>query len=139
MTEQYDGWMHASRRSAAVCNDSHAPAAFFPKYWTKARNGFRHSFCFSTGNFPEPIRITTRNRQVTEGACRNCHGDIVAARAAGADEKTPDEARDFQRKAPFLLDFVEAQNSTGFHAPQEATRLLGVSLDYARKGQNALH
>jgi len=47
-------------------------------------------------------------------------------------------SRDFQRKAQFLLDFVEAENSTGFHAPQEAARVLQLSLDYARKGQMAL-
>jgi formate-dependent nitrite reductase cytochrome c552 subunit len=34
-------------------------------------------------------------------------------------------AQDFQRKAQFYLDFVEAENSTGFHAPQEAARILG--------------
>jgi nitrite reductase (cytochrome c-552) len=26
----------------------------------------------------------------------------------------------------------------GFHAPQEATRILGESIDFSRKGQNAL-
>jgi nitrite reductase (cytochrome c-552) len=36
------------------------------------------------------------------------------------------------------LDFVEAENSTGFHAPQEAARILGESIDFSRKGQNAL-
>lgn len=45
------------------------------------------------------------------------------------------EARIFQRKAQFLLDFVEAENSTGFHAPHEAARLLGLSIDLSRKGQ----
>ncbi len=49
------------------------------------------------------------------------------------------EAQSYQRKAQFLLDFVEAENSTGFHAPQEASRLLGNSIDYSRKGQNILH
>jgi nitrite reductase (cytochrome c-552) len=37
-----------------------------------------------------------------------------------------------------MLDFVEAENSTGFHAPQEAERLLAESIDYARQGQLAL-
>jgi len=36
------------------------------------------------------------------------------------------------------LDFVEAENSTGFHAPQEAARILGESIDASRKGQVAL-
>ena len=47
-------------------------------------------------------------------------------------------ARNFHRKAQFYLDFVEAENSSGFHAPQEAARILGESIDFSRKGQNAL-
>jgi len=64
--------------------------------------------------------------------------DIKAARAAGATDAQLTQARDFQRKAQFLLDFVEAENSTGFHAPQEAVRILGESINYSRLGQNAL-
>ena len=40
--------------------------------------------------------------------------------------------------AQFLLDFVEAENSTGFHAPEEAGRLLAIFVDEARQGQIAL-
>lgn len=47
-------------------------------------------------------------------------------------------ARYMQRRAQFYLDFVEAENSTGFHAPQEAARILGESLNYSRQGQIAL-
>jgi nitrite reductase (cytochrome c-552) len=47
-------------------------------------------------------------------------------------------AREFQRRAAWYLDFVEAENSNGFHAPQEAARLLQMSIDYARQGQLAL-
>jgi nitrite reductase (cytochrome c-552) len=43
-----------------------------------------------------------------------------------------------QRHAQFYLDFVEAENSTGFHAPQEALRILGESIDMSRQGQLAL-
>ncbi|MCZ6769206.1 MAG: ammonia-forming cytochrome c nitrite reductase subunit c552, partial [Acidobacteria bacterium] len=46
--------------------------------------------------------------------------------------------RDFQRKAQFFLDFVEAENSMGFHAPQEAVRILGESINYSRQGQVVL-
>ncbi|MGZ8901092.1 MAG: ammonia-forming cytochrome c nitrite reductase subunit c552, partial [Limisphaerales bacterium] len=38
----------------------------------------------------------------------------------------------------FYLDFVEAENSMGFHAPQEAVRILGESINFSRKGQNSL-
>jgi hypothetical protein len=34
--------------------------------------------------------------------------------------------------------FCEAENSTGFHAQQEAARILGESIDTSRKGQIAL-
>jgi nitrite reductase (cytochrome c-552) len=47
-------------------------------------------------------------------------------------------ARDYQRKAQFLADFIEAENSMGFHADQEAARILARAIDYARRGQMAL-
>jgi nitrite reductase (cytochrome c-552) len=45
------------------------------------------------------------------------------------------QAREMHRRAGWYVDFVEAENSVGFHAPQEAARLLGMSIDYARQGQ----
>jgi nitrite reductase (cytochrome c-552) len=47
-------------------------------------------------------------------------------------------AQNFQRKAQFLADFIEAENSMGFHADQEAARILARSINYARLGQAAL-
>jgi nitrite reductase (cytochrome c-552) len=64
--------------------------------------------------------------------------DLKAARAAGQSDAQLAPAQNFQRKAQFLLDFVEAENSTGFHAPQEALRILSLSIDYSRRGQLAL-
>jgi cytochrome c nitrite reductase small subunit len=78
MQEQYDGWLKSSHRSVATCNDCHTPHDAIGKYTTKALNGFWHSFYFTTGTHPDPIRINERNEKVTEGACRHCHADIVA-------------------------------------------------------------
>lgn len=64
--------------------------------------------------------------------------DLKSAQAAGATDEQLAPARNFQRRAQFLLDFIEAENSMGFHADQEAMRILGLSLDYCRKGQVAL-
>jgi nitrite reductase (cytochrome c-552) len=64
--------------------------------------------------------------------------EIRAAKDAGADETRLDEARRFHRHAQFRLDFVEAENSTGFHAGQEAARILAEAIDLARQGQLAL-
>lgn len=79
MQEQYDGWQRSSHRTAAVCNDCHAPHTFVGKYSTKAINGFWHSFYFTTGGFPDPIRVTPRNAAVTEQTCRDCHEPVVRA------------------------------------------------------------
>jgi cytochrome c nitrite reductase small subunit len=78
MRGHYDAWTRASHRSVAVCNDCHTPPGLIPKYITKAQNGFWHSFYFTTGRFPDPIRITARNHEVTEMACRKCHAEITA-------------------------------------------------------------
>ena len=64
--------------------------------------------------------------------------DIKAAQEAGADEERLNAARDFQRKASFYVDFAEAENSHGFHADQEAARILGRSIDFSRRGQQVL-
>ena len=64
--------------------------------------------------------------------------DLKAAQEAGRPQADLASARTFQRKAQFLLDFVEAENSMGFHAPQEAARIMAESIDFSRKGQLAL-
>ncbi|HJQ32668.1 MAG TPA: cytochrome c nitrite reductase small subunit [Pyrinomonadaceae bacterium] len=79
MREQFDGWVKSSHRSVATCNDCHTPHNLVGKYYTKARNGFWHSFYFTFGGFPEPIRIGEHNREVTESACRSCHEPVTQA------------------------------------------------------------
>ena len=92
MSEHYGAWMKGSHHSVATCNDCHTPHNIVGKYAVKARNGFWHSFYFTTGRFPDPIRITEPNRRVTEGACRHCHAEITEAidhssgTGRGADE-----------------------------------------------------
>ena len=62
---------------------------------------------------------------------------IGASDLDSADTRIRD-ARQMQRRAQFLTDFIEAENSMGFHAPQEAMRVLALSLDHTRKGEVAL-
>jgi nitrite reductase (cytochrome c-552) len=64
--------------------------------------------------------------------------DIQQARTAGAPPAAIQAAQQQQRRAQFLVDFIEAENSMGFHADQEAARILALSLDASRKGQLAL-
>jgi nitrite reductase (cytochrome c-552) len=61
---------------------------------------------------------------------------IVAA--PNASPAALEKARQAQRQAQFRLDFVSAENSMGFHAPQEAARILAEAIDLARQGELAL-
>ena len=64
--------------------------------------------------------------------------ETEAAMAAGATDAQLAEARAFQKKAQWRVDFVNAENSMGFHAPQESARILGEAIDYAQQGRLAL-
>jgi nitrite reductase (cytochrome c-552) len=81
---------------------------------------------------------TFKLRNVAIDALMALIDDLAAAQAAGMDEAALTTARSLQRRAQFYFDFVEAENSTGFHAPQEAARILGESIDFSRQGQLAL-
>jgi cytochrome c nitrite reductase small subunit len=78
MRDQYDAWIAGPHANVATCNDCHTPHDnILNKYFTKAETGFRHALAFTTGNYPENIRITDRDREITEEACLYCHGDLV--------------------------------------------------------------
>ena len=83
MSEHFSAWLKSSHHAVATCNDCHTPHALVPKYLTKARNGFWHSFYFTTGNFPDPLRITERNHDIVEEACRYCHAPITQSMQPG--------------------------------------------------------
>jgi nitrite reductase (cytochrome c-552) len=90
--------------------------------------------------------LKPRTRQRAAGSSLACaattrsatFSDLKAAKGAGKANGGLANAQNFQRKAQFYLDFVEAENSTGFHAPPEAARILGESIDLSRQGQIVL-
>ena len=63
---------------------------------------------------------------------------IARARQQGVTGAAIDSARVYQRRAQFLIDFIEAENSMGFHAGQEAARVLGNAMNHVRIGEAAL-
>jgi cytochrome c nitrite reductase small subunit len=85
MEQHFEAWRKSSHHAVAGCNDCHAPPSGLAKYWVKATNGFHHSYAFTSGDFHEPIRITNKNRAVTEAQCRHCHGDLVATMGHASD------------------------------------------------------
>jgi Cytochrome c552 len=84
--------------------------------------------------------IQDRHNELLQGAAAattDLLDAIVAARKAGAREADVQATQALQRKAQWRLDFVAAENSMGFHAPQEMARILGETIDFARQGQLA--
>jgi nitrite reductase (cytochrome c-552) len=64
--------------------------------------------------------------------------DIKKAKDRGATDAQLEQARLQHRRGQFLLDFIEAENSMGFHAGGEAVRVLAKSIDHLRQGQLAV-
>ena len=82
--------------------------------------------------------IQDRTRALMQRAEGATHDLVMAIKTAADDGATDDQlagARAFHRRAQWRLDFVAAENSMGFHADQEAARILAEAIDYARLGQ----
>ncbi len=71
----------------------------------------------------------------SEAALLDAIDAMVAAKEAGVAEEALAEARQLQRAAQLRWDFVSSENSTGFHSPQEAARILAMSIDLARQAE----
>jgi nitrite reductase (cytochrome c-552) len=148
--EMWNQGIHA--RSGVACADCHMPyqrvgAQKISDHHVRSPVLNIANACQTCHRWPEAeLRarvetIQTRTfemRNVAMDAVVALIADIKAAKAKGVDAKQLAAAQSFHRKAQFLLDFVEAENSVGFHAPQEAARLLVKSVDYSRQGQLAL-
>src|SRR5689334_10982093 len=75
-------------------------------------------------------------KQSTEDAIIDAISAIKAAASnPKADAALLDRARNLHRKAQFMWDFVSAENSTGFHNPEYALKILAGSTDLARQAQ----
>lgn len=78
MNEEYNSWLSGPHHHAATCNDCHSPHDnVVHKYVSKADNGFWHGLKFTTGDYPENIKIREVNREITQNACLYCHSDMV--------------------------------------------------------------
>lgn len=56
-------------------------------------------------------------------------------RPADFNAQVLDEALSLHRRAQWRVDYINAENSMGFHAPQESARILAEAIDFARQGQ----
>lgn len=148
--ELYNQGIHA--RSGVACADCHMPykregALKISDHHVRSPVLNINRACQTCHRWPEEelkARVETiqeRNyklRNLAMDALVELINDLKAARSSGRTDSELSAARNFQRRAQFYLDFIEAENSTGFHAPQEAARILGESIDFSRRGQAAL-
>jgi nitrite reductase (cytochrome c-552) len=142
--------MHA--RSGVACADCHMPytrvgAQKVSDHHVRSPLLNVSNACQTCHKWPEPEllaraeeiqRRTVSLRDKAMDALMALIADIEAAQAAGASDANLAAARKAQRRGQFYLDFVESENSNGFHAPQEATRILGEAIDLFRQGQVSL-
>jgi len=86
MSEPYDAWVKSSHHAVATCNACHVPEGPVRKWISKADNGFFHSWAFTFGGHPDPIRIKPRNRAIAERNCVRCHAELTHPLTQGSDE-----------------------------------------------------
>ena len=144
--EMYNQGIHA--RSGVACVDCHMPyervgAMKISDHHVRSPLLNIQRACQTCHHWPEEeLRARAELIQQRTFELRNTAMDalldLIGAIAADTTARGVSEARQFQRRAQFMLDFVEAENSMGFHAPQEAARILGHSIDNSRLGLKAL-
>jgi nitrite reductase (cytochrome c-552) len=148
--EMWNQGIHA--RSGVACADCHMPytrvgGLKISDHHVRSPLLNINNSCQTCHKWPEEelrARVETiqgrtfKMRNIAMDALVQLIGDIKGARDAGKTDQELAQARDFQRRAQFYLDFVEAENSTGFHADQEAVRILGESVNFSRLGQLSL-
>lgn len=145
--ELWSQGIHA--RSGVSCADCHMPykrdgATKISDHWVRSPILNINNACQSCHKFSESeIRarvdlIQDRNYQLMQRAASALMAQLDAiklAKESGISENLLNVALELQRKAQWRIDFIAAENSMGFHAPQEAARVLGEAIDYARQGE----
>lgn len=145
--ELWSTGVHA--RSGVSCADCHMPyvrdgSVKVSDHWLRSPLVNLEQSCGTCHNLSEEeLRdrvLTAQNRtsellRRSEDALLDLIDAINAAREAGATDEDLQEALQLHRAAQLRWDFISSENSTGFHSPQEAARVLATSIDLARQGQ----
>jgi nitrite reductase (cytochrome c-552) len=145
--EMWSQGIHA--RSGVACADCHMPykregAVKVSDHWVRSPLLNVARACQVCHPYDEAelkarvdvIQERTHSLMARSGAALTDMLDAIgAARKGGASAEQLGPALALQRKAQWRLDFVAAENSMGFHAPAEAARVLGESIDFARQAQ----
>ncbi|KCZ71079.1 formate-dependent nitrite reductase, periplasmic cytochrome c552 subunit [Candidatus Methanoperedens nitroreducens] len=147
----YEFWstgIHA--RSGVSCADCHMPykrvgAVKITDHWISTPLIKINNACITCHSFSEEemgqrvldsqnITFSLLNR--AENALIDAQDAIILAQEKGVSNESLQEARRLHRRAFIRWDFISAENSMGFHSRQEAARILGASIDYARQAEH---
>jgi len=145
--EMYSQGVHA--RSGVACADCHMPyerqgATKVSDHWVRSPLLNIARACQPCHAIPEAElkfraeAIQSRNSALLERSGAALLDLLDALKKAKGDGVSADQLApvlELQRKAQWRLDFIAAENSMGFHAPQEAARILAESIDLARQGE----
>jgi nitrite reductase (cytochrome c-552) len=145
--ELWSQGVHA--RSGVACADCHMPyervgASKVSSHWVRSPLLNINNACQTCHNVPEEelrdkvAAIQSRTISQIERAATamtDMLNAIREAESAGATVEQLAPIFDLQKKAMWRLDFISSENSIGFHADQEAMRILGESIDYSRQAQ----
>jgi len=151
---EFELWSQGIHARAGVsCSDCHMPyekqgATKFSSHWVRSPMLNINRACQTCHNVPEAelrARVDTiqdRTRALIDRAAiamTDMLDAIIAAQENGATEEELSPIRKLQKKAMWRLDYISSENSKGFHADQEAARILGESIDYSRQAQAAAY
>ena len=147
--EMWSQGIHA--RSGVSCADCHMPyiregAIKISDHHVRSPLLNISRACQQCHNYPEAEILARaeaiQNRTAgllarAEAATVDAIHAIESAMGGGAADEQLLAARKLHRQAQWRTDFVAAENSGGFHAPQESARILGEAIDLARQSQLA--
>lgn len=145
--EMWNQGIHA--RSGVACADCHMPykregAVKISDHDVRSPMLNVSRACQTCHRFPEEellSRVETIQSRTkglmdrAEDALVEMFDTMKSAQERGIPAERLDQARALHRRAQWRVDFVNAENSLGFHAPQESARILGEAIDFARQAQ----
>ena len=145
--ETWNTGIHA--RSGVSCVDCHMPyeragSVKVTNHWIKSPLKNINNACQTCHKWNEQELIsrvktiqdrTYETMYKTEFAILDAIDAIKKAKDAGATDEQLASARKLHRRAQLRWDFVAAENSMGFHSPQETLKTLSNAIDYARQSQ----
>jgi nitrite reductase (cytochrome c-552) len=149
---EFETWSQGTHaRSGVACADCHMPylrsgAMKVSDHWVRSPLLMINRSCQVCHPYEEQelkarvVSIQSRNfalLQRTGDALLQALDAMKQAKAAGATPEQLNAVLALHRKAQWRLDFIAAENSMGFHAPQESARILAEALDYTRQAQIA--